>query len=262
MSHAISFDDGLAYEAYMGHWSRLAGGEFLHWLSPASGLDWLDVGCGNGAFTALLTECCAPHAVAGIDPSEAQLVHARCRPALAHARLLNGDAMDLPFPDNTFDAAVMPLVIFFVPDPDRGVSEMVRVVKPGGIVGAYGWDLTEGGFPYFPLIDELERLGIAAPKPPSPYAATLSELQRVWHGAGLTEVATTTITVTRQFESLDQLWSIVGTQSTVGRMLPHLTPDARQEFEHSVRARLPIDAAGGVTLTGRANAVRGRVAVG
>ena len=42
----------------------------------------------------------------------------------------------------------MPLVIFFVPDPARGVAEMARVVGPGGIVAAYAWDMVGGGFPY------------------------------------------------------------------------------------------------------------------
>jgi hypothetical protein len=50
----IRFDDGAAYERYMGEWSRLAGETFLEWLAPESGLRWLDVGCGNGAFTEML----------------------------------------------------------------------------------------------------------------------------------------------------------------------------------------------------------------
>src|SRR5262245_33226475 len=49
----IRYDDGAAYERMMGTWSRLAGETFLDWLSPRSGLRWIDVGCGNGAFTEL-----------------------------------------------------------------------------------------------------------------------------------------------------------------------------------------------------------------
>jgi hypothetical protein len=47
----IRFDDGAAYERYMGDWSRPVGSVFLDWLAAASGLKWIDVGCGNGAFT-------------------------------------------------------------------------------------------------------------------------------------------------------------------------------------------------------------------
>ena len=131
----------------MGRWSQLVGDGFLDWLAPASGLRWLDVGCGNGAFTEMLVERCAPAAVVGVDPSEAQLAFARTRPASRVAQFRQGDAMALPFPDDAFDAAVMPLVIFFVPDPPKGVAEMARVVRPGGVVTAYGWDLFDGGFP-------------------------------------------------------------------------------------------------------------------
>ena len=58
--HQIRFDDGVAYERMMGAWSRLAGGTFLDWIVPRPGLRWVDVGCGNGAFTELVVERCAP----------------------------------------------------------------------------------------------------------------------------------------------------------------------------------------------------------
>src|SRR5207302_4560772 len=113
-----------------------------------SGLRWLDVGCGNGAFTETIVERCAPLSVDGVDPSAEQLAYARTRPASLIAQFKQGDAMALPFPDNVFDAIVMPLVIFFVPDPAKGVAEMARVVVPGGLVTAYSWDMFGGGFPY------------------------------------------------------------------------------------------------------------------
>src|SRR2546421_3784265 len=81
VTNQIRFDDGAAYERYMGKWSQLAGETFLDWLAPKSNLRWLDVGCGNGAFTEMLVERCAPAIVQGIDPSEAQLAYARTRRA-------------------------------------------------------------------------------------------------------------------------------------------------------------------------------------
>ena len=54
----IRFDDGAAYERMMGVWSRLAGDVFLDWLAPKPNLTWLDVGCGNGAFTAMIADRC------------------------------------------------------------------------------------------------------------------------------------------------------------------------------------------------------------
>ena len=76
----IRFDDGAGYERMMGKWSRLAGEVFLDWLKPPSGLRWIDVGCGNGAFTELLAERCAPAEIQGVDPSEAQLAFCALAP--------------------------------------------------------------------------------------------------------------------------------------------------------------------------------------
>ena len=56
----IRFDDGAAHERMMGVWSRLASEDFLNWLTPAPGQRWIDIGCGNGAFTELLAQRCAP----------------------------------------------------------------------------------------------------------------------------------------------------------------------------------------------------------
>src|SRR3978361_807221 len=120
----IRFEDGAGYGRMMGTWSRLAGEVFLDWLKPASGLRWIDVGCGNGAFTELLAERCAPAEIQGVDPSEAQLAFASARSAADCAQCRQGGAMALPFADNSFDAAAMALVIFFVPAPSAGVAEM------------------------------------------------------------------------------------------------------------------------------------------
>src|SRR5262249_9385592 len=144
----IRFADGAAYEPYMGQWSRRVGETFLDWLALPADLAWLDVGCGSGAFTELVLERCAPAALEGIGPSDEQLAFARSRPSARLARFTRGEAQSLPFPEDRFDVAIMPLVLFFVPDPARGVAEMVRAVRPGGTVAAYVWDMEDGGFPY------------------------------------------------------------------------------------------------------------------
>ena len=256
---AIRFDDGEAYERAMGIWSQLAGQAFLDWLAPPPGLRWIDVGCGNGAFTELLVRRCAPSETQGIDPSEAQLAFARARPAARGARFLLGDAMALPFESGRFDAAVMALVIFFVPDPAKGVAEMARVVRPGGLVATYAWDMLGGGFPFEPIRVEMRALGVTPLLPPSVGASRMEALRELWTGAGLQSVETREITVRRTFADFDDFW---GSSTITGGIRPTLAAMAADDVEvlkARVRARLRADAQGRITYSARANAIRGRV---
>lgn len=255
---SIRFDDGAAYERYMGRWSQLAGEAFLDWLAPEPGLRWLDVGCGNGAFTERLVERCAPVSIHGIDPSEEQLAYARARSTSRAVQFRQGDAMAQPFPDNNFDAAVMPLVIFFVPDPAQGVAEMARVVRPGGAVAAYAWDMFGGGFPYEPLREELRALGVAVPEPPSPDASRIEALRDLWAGAGLEAVETREIAVQRTFADFDDYWTTVLGGPSVGSKLAAMTSEDLALLQTRMRARLPADEKGRITCKARANAVKGR----
>jgi SAM-dependent methyltransferase len=259
VTDGIRFNDGAAYERYMGKWSQLVGEAFLDWIAPDSGSRWLDVGCGNGAFTEMLVERCAPAAVQGIDPSEGQLAFARTRPAGRVAQFRKGDAMALPFHDDAFDAAVMPLVIFFVPDPAKGVAEMARVVRPGGMVTAYAWDITGGGLPYEALQGELRGMGIAVPVPPSPDASRMDAMQGLWNRAGLEDVETREITVQRTFADFDDYWTTILGGPSVGPQLAAMTSEETGLLKKRMRARLPADVTGRITYGARANAIQGRV---
>ena len=259
MNTQIRFDDGGAYERYMGKWSQLVGDAFIDWLAPAPNLRWLDVGCGNGAFTESLLQRCAPRLVHGVDPSEGQLNYARTRLAARGAQFTKADAMALPFEANTFDAAVMPLVIFFVPEPARGVAEMARVVCPGGSVSAYAWDLAGGGFPYESLHAEMRELGTPALTPPSPDASRLENLKALWTSAGLTQVETREITVQRSFVDFEDYWATVRGGPSVGQGLAAITPEKIALLQARMRAHLPTDTTGRISYSARANAVKGRV---
>jgi SAM-dependent methyltransferase len=255
----IRYDDGAAYERYMGNWSRLAGQMFLDWLAPLPGLRWIDVGCGTGAFTELLVERCAPAEVRGIDPSEAQLAFARARPAAKMAEFCQGDATALPFSEDRFDAAVMALVIFFVPDPANGVAEMVRVVCRGGTVATYAWDILGGGFPLEPIQAGMRAMGLTPLLPPSPGASRMEALRNLWTGAGLDAVETREIKVQRTFADFDDFWTTSLLAASIRPMVAAMASDGVELLKTRVRARLPADAAGRITYSARANAVKGRV---
>ena len=256
------FTDGAAYERLMGRWSQLVAVPFLAWLDAPSGLRWLDVGCGNGAFSEMLMTTRRPTELCGIDPSEAQLAYAKARPALKSAQFHEGDAQALPFASARFDAAIMALVISFIPDPVKAVREMKRVVRPGGFVATYMWDAPGGGLPQQPLFAAARALGFS---PLSPAVAgspvhSEAELRAVWEKAGLDAIETRRIDVAPTFDDFDDLWnSATLLASPIAKLVNSLAPPDRETLKTHLQATLKRDAAGRVTSGAFANAVKGRV---
>jgi SAM-dependent methyltransferase len=251
------FADGKAYERLMGRWSRLAGEKFIDWLNPPKNLKWLDVGCGNGAFTEVLIAKCSPAAVIGIDPSEGQLDFARGRAGAKRAEFRVADAQALPFPDNSLDAATMALVIVFIPDPAKAAREMARVVRPGGIVATYMWEFPDG-FPLAPLAATMKDLGHTPPERPNVEASARDAMRAIWKGARFTAVETEVIRIRVSFSSFDDFWD----SNTVpvgpsGKALSELAPSAREQLKTRLRERLPIAADGTIAYEAFANAVKG-----
>lgn len=110
----------------------------------------LDVGTGTGRFpAALLASDRFAGQVWGLDISVGMLRRARLRLAsLANRwRLIWHDADALPFPDGTFDAVVCLETIEFTPRPERTLGELVRVLRPGGVLLASNRIGRAGVFP-------------------------------------------------------------------------------------------------------------------
>jgi ubiquinone/menaquinone biosynthesis C-methylase UbiE len=255
-ANQMRFDDGAAYERMMGVWSALAGNTFLDWLAPRSSLRWIDIGCGSGAFTELLFKRCRPTEIVGIDPSDGQLDFARKR-GVSIASFQQGGAVNLPVPPASFDAAVMALVIFFVPDPAKGVAEMARVLRPGGIAAAYAWDMLGGGFPLEPIHAEIRALGLKPVYPPSPEASQIDNMRSLWTTAGFQNVETTEITTTRTFASFDEFWATNLLAASLKATMATMPIEVVEQLKDRVRGRLRVEKSGQVICFARANAVKG-----
>ncbi|MCJ2127215.1 class I SAM-dependent methyltransferase [Methylobacterium sp. J-077] len=110
-------------------------------FAPLSGKRILDIGCGPGTLAKRLAEDGAT--VTGIDPGAAALEKARA--AVPSARFEAASAEALPFPDASFDGAVMLNALHHVPDPAVALAEAARILAPGGTLVVVE-PLAEGSF--------------------------------------------------------------------------------------------------------------------
>ena len=258
-SSRIRFEDGAAYERMMGVWSQLVGPEFLGWLSPVPGQCWVDIGCGNGAFSEQIVRNCNPQEVQGIDPSDAQISFAKTRPGARPATFQVGDAMALPFEDRQFDVATMALVLFFVPDPARGIAEMKRVVRSDGVLAAYVWDMLGGGAPHEPIHAALRLKNIKYPLPPSVEASRMENLRHLWSEAGLRSIDTKIIAVERTFDNFEDFWNTTTSSAAFISVLNDLDVATLDELKNSTREILAVNVDDPVICNGFANCIKGVV---
>ena len=254
---------GAAYEPYVGRWSRLVAREFLAWLAVPPAKQWLDTGCGTGALSQIILEVASPIQVMGIDPSEGYVAFARDQVVDARVSFMVGEAQALPFESAQFDAVVSGLVLNFVPDPDLAVSEMQRVVRPGGVVAAYVWDYSDQMqlMRYFwdaavkldPAafeLDEGQRFRICKPE----------SLTKLFENTKLNNIEVRAIDVPTDFRDFDDYWKpFLGGQGPAPTYAMSLSEDRRVALREEIRANLPIDKNGSIHLIARAWAIRGVV---
>ena len=257
---ALRFDDSVAYERAMGRWSRAVGKVFLDWLASPADACWLDVGCGTGIFTELVLDACNPAAVFAVDPARAQIDHASRSPVSQRANFQVADAQTLPFPNATFDVVAAALVINFIPDRPRALSEMRRVARAGGIVAGYVWDFAAELGPSWPLRLGLRRIGADVPQMPGTMASSLGALHSLFERAGFEHIASRPIDVTVAFPDFDDFWQTqTPSYGPITPMIAAMTDSDRVRLSEAVRAGLPDCPNGVIDYCARANAIKARV---
>jgi ubiquinone/menaquinone biosynthesis C-methylase UbiE len=116
----------------------------------------LDVACGTGIVARTVADRVGPSGtVVGLDLNDGMLTVARrLRPDLEWRQ---GDAVSLPFPDDSFDVALCQSGLMFVPDSGRAIAQMARVVAPGGTVAVQVWSALERQRGVLPFAEAVAR---------------------------------------------------------------------------------------------------------
>jgi ubiquinone/menaquinone biosynthesis C-methylase UbiE len=260
-----NWSTGDLYEPYVGRWSRRVAAEFVDWLGVVGGT-WLDVGCGTGALSHAVLGRARPAQVSGIDPSAGFIQHAQANTSDPRAYFEVGDAQELAFDDESFDAVVSGLMLNFVPDRARALDEMRRVTRPGGVVAAYVWDYPAREMQLMNYFWEAAvELNAAAQDVHEANRFPFCEpgqLEQMFSAAGLTAVQSRPIVVPTVFRDFDDYWTpFTNGQGPAPSYAIALPADQRNELRDLLRDRLPAEADGSISLTARAWAVRGDRAV-
>ena len=136
----------------------------------------IDIGCGTGLFTECLARYYQDCSVCGLDIDEDFIRKARERAEGISGntiQYITGDGMRLPLEDNQFDLTACHTYLTSVPDPARGLAEMIRITRPGGFVasvsaqsfktqvfspGNYKKDYRETYYRYYTLRNKIEEM--------------------------------------------------------------------------------------------------------
>jgi SAM-dependent methyltransferase len=208
-----------AWDRYFDWYSR-AFAPLMAWcadaIAAAPGMRVLDVAAGSGQPSLTIAPRIQPGGtILGIDFSPEMLAVAERRARQAGAANVSFKTMDaeqLELPDASFDAVTCACGLIFFPDAHRALTEMRRVLKPGGRVAIGVWD--EPSKSPFVTVGGGALSQFHAPTPPnpnSPGAFRFSKrdvLERVLRDAGFSEITITSVAMPIDFKSTQEYWEM------------------------------------------------------
>jgi SAM-dependent methyltransferase len=249
-----------AYDRHIGRYGASLASALIAAAGVTAGQRALDVGCGPGALTAELVARLGAAGVAAVDPSPPFVDG--CRARLPGVDVSVASAERLPFAADAFDLALAQLVVNFMSDPEAGVAEMVRVTRPGGVVGAAVWDYA-GEMTllrcFWDAAVARDRAAAALDEGSSMPFCEPGSLAGLWAACGLRDVVVQAACARADYAGFDDLWAGLETGvGPAGAYLMGLPAGARSALRDGMRARLGVPD-GPFTLSARAWTVTGRV---
>ncbi|MBW4709834.1 methyltransferase domain-containing protein [Roseobacter sp. YSTF-M11] len=188
--------------------TRLVARKLADAINAGPNTEVLDVCTGHGVVAAELVERGAT--VTGLDFSEAMISLAR--DAVRGARFLQGNAMDIGFPDASFGAVTIGFGVPHFPDPVRGLKEAARVLKPGGAIAFSIWHGkgSDGSFGWlFDAVGRLADPSITLPEGPDAHVlADISVARPLVEDAGFANVTLIEVASELTVPSPDALFDV------------------------------------------------------
>ncbi len=201
----MSFDVAAdAYGRFMGRFSEPLAVQFADLVDARPGVTALDVGCGPGALTAVLADRLGTEHVSAIDPSPSFVEAVQAR--LPQVEVQHGAAEKLPYADDAFDLVLAQLVVHFMQDPVAGLTEMARVTRPGGLVGANVWDHAGGSGPLSVFWKAARDLDPTMTGESGMAGVREGHLEELFMSAGLSSPTRTTLTIVVEFATFEDWW--------------------------------------------------------
>lgn len=233
-----SFADGEAYDRHTGRFSRLLAGKFIGFAGVEDGERSLDVGCGTGSLIFTMAASTRRSEIFGIDSSASFIEYARSRAKEPRLTFEVGSALSLPYPDASFDRCLSLLVIQFIQDIRRAVSEMRRVTRPGGVVAACVWD-RDGDELHLVFWDSAAELDPEVEHLRDTRAYVSGQLSKLWVESGFHGVEEEMFVILPEFKSFDEFWRpLAGGEGLSGTYLRGLSPDGQEALRGRLRQRV------------------------
>ena len=260
---ADPWESGNPYQFFMGRWSLPVAHNFIEWLSIPEQQRWLDVGCGTGVLSSSILKLANPQEILAIDASDAFITHAQQTHQDTRLKFEVADARKLPAETNYFDAVVSGIALNFIPTPIDAVTEMVRLVRPEGVVAVYVWDYANKMEMLRYFWDVATALDPAAGELDEGFRFPLcqpSSLQALFQEAGLKNIKLRAFDAPTVFKDFDDYWSpFLGGQGPAPGYVISLSDEQRAALEKQLRDTLPTASNGTIPLIARAWAASGNV---